>query len=94
MLGRWKCAMSVSVPIETVERDLQSLLGRLRLGETITLISPEGNPLAHLVSLRPASSTADSIPDWEARWDALARRVSQDWNSTKSAVETLTEMRR
>jgi antitoxin (DNA-binding transcriptional repressor) of toxin-antitoxin stability system len=86
--------MSVSVPIETVERDLQSLLGRLRLGETITLISPEGNPLALLVSLRPASSTADSIPDWDVRWDALARRVSLAWKSPKSAVETLTEMRR
>ena len=86
--------MSVSVPVETAEQDLRSLLARLRLGETITLVDAEGLPEALLVSLRAASSQPQSAVDWEARWDALARKVGQAWQSDKSAQEILAEMRR
>ena len=86
--------MSIAVPVETVEHNLENLLGRLHLGETLTLIGSEGNPLAILVSLKPTPSRVETAPDWEARWDALAHRVSQAWRSEKSATEVLAEMRR
>jgi len=86
--------MPMTVPIETAERDLQHLLEQLHLGETITLVSSEGTPLAIVVSLKPASVEVEPVSDWEARWDALAQKVSRAWKSDKSAVEILTEMRR
>jgi antitoxin (DNA-binding transcriptional repressor) of toxin-antitoxin stability system len=84
----------MTVPVETAERDLQHLLERLHLGETITLVSSEGMPLAVVVSLKPAPAEVEPASDWEARWDALAQKVSQAWKSDKSAVEILMEMRR
>ena len=86
--------MSVSVPIETAEHDLRRLLAQLQLGETITLVGSEGAPEAILISLKAAPSRPQSLTDWEARWDALANKVSQAWKGDKSATETLAEMRR
>jgi len=86
--------MAEIVPTETAERDLRSLLKRLRLGETITLVGSEGVPEALLVSLKSPSSELQSRSDWQAQWDALAQKIGQAWNSEKSAVEILTEMRR
>lgn len=86
--------MSVSVPVETAEHDLRSLLAQLKLGETITLVSSKGVPEALLVSLKAAPSQPQSLVDWEARWDTLARKIGQAWKSDKSAQEILTEMRR
>jgi hypothetical protein len=86
--------VSASVPVETAEHDLRSLLAQLELGETITLVGPESAPEALLVSLKAAPSQAQSTVDWEARWDALARKISKAWKSDKSAQETLAEMRR
>lgn len=86
--------MSAVMPIETAEHDLRNLLEQLRLGETVTLVSSEGAPLALLVSLKPAPSKAEPDSDWDARWDALAHQVSLAWKSEKSAVEILAEMRR
>ena len=84
----------MTMPVETAERDLKQLLERLRLGETVTLVNSDGTPLACLVSLKPAPIEAEPISDWEARWDALARKVSQTWKGDQSAVEILGEMRR
>jgi hypothetical protein len=86
--------MSITLPIETAERDLRGLLEELSLGDTVTLVGSEGMPQALLVSLKPASRAVQATPDWEARWDILARRVSDAWRSEMSAVETLAEMRR
>ena len=86
--------MSVSIPVETAEQDLRSLLAQLRLGETITLVDSEGLPEALLVSLKAAPSPPQPLADWEARWDALARKVGQAWKSDKRALEILAEMRR
>jgi antitoxin (DNA-binding transcriptional repressor) of toxin-antitoxin stability system len=86
--------MSITVPIETAERDLRSLLERLRLGETITLVGSQGLPEALLVSLKSVPPETQSVSDREARWDDLAHRVSRAWKSDKSAVEMLVEMRR
>lgn len=86
--------MPITVPIETAERDLRSLLEELNLGETVTLIGSEGMPQALLVSLKPVLRETEAEADWEARWDALARQVSDAWQSEKSAVELLSEMRR
>ncbi len=86
--------MPITLPIETAERDLRSLLEELNLGETVTLIGSEGMPQALLVSLKPVLRETEAEADWEARWDALARQVSDAWQSEKSAVELLSEMRR
>jgi antitoxin (DNA-binding transcriptional repressor) of toxin-antitoxin stability system len=86
--------MPITLPIETAERDLKGLLEELNLGETVTLISAEGMPQALLVSLRPVSREIEGEADWEARWAALARQVSDAWRSERSAVELLSEMRR
>jgi hypothetical protein len=86
--------MPITLPIETAERDLKSLLEELNLGETVTLIGSEGMPQALLVSLKPVLRETEAEADWEARWDALAQQVSDAWQSEKSAVELLSEMRR
>jgi antitoxin (DNA-binding transcriptional repressor) of toxin-antitoxin stability system len=86
--------MSVTIPIETAARELRDLLERLKLGETITLVSKEGKPEALLVSLKPALTQPLSTSDLLAEWDALAEKVSQAWKSDKSALQTLAEMRR
>jgi len=86
--------MPITLPIETAERDLRRLLEELTLGETVTLIGSEGMPRALLVSLKPVLRETEAEADWEARWDALARQVSDAWQSEKSAVELLSEMRR
>jgi hypothetical protein len=87
--------MSMNVPVETVVHDLKHLLEQLHLGETITLVGAEGVPLAVIVSLQPpAPAETEPTSDWEARWDALAQKVSRAWKSEKGAVEILAEMRR
>ena len=86
--------MSLSIPVETAQNDLRSLLEQLKLGETITLVSPDGVPEALLVSLKAAPSQPKSLDDWEARWDVLARKIGQAWKSDRSAQEILAEMRR
>jgi antitoxin (DNA-binding transcriptional repressor) of toxin-antitoxin stability system len=40
--------MSEAVPIKNAEHNLESLLRGLSLGESITLIGPEGSPIALL----------------------------------------------
>jgi hypothetical protein len=84
----------MTMPVETAAHDLKQLLEQLRMGETVTLVNSDGTPLAVMVSLKPAPVEAEPLSDWEARWDALARKVSQAWKSDRSAVEILTEMRR
>ena len=85
--------MSIILPVETAERNLNKLLEELNLGETVTLVGSKGVPRALLVSLKPAPRRFLET-NWEARWDALARKVSAAWQSDKSAVEILSEMRR
>lgn len=86
--------MSITMSIETAERDLRSLLEELHLGETVTLIGSEGTPAALLISLKSAETEPLPASNWEARWDALAQKVSQGWKSETSGVEILAEMRR
>jgi hypothetical protein len=85
--------MPINVPVETVGRDLQSLLEGLNLGETVTLVDAEGVPQALLVSLQPLLRSSQAEADREARWDTLARQVSKAWKSEKGAVELLADMR-
>lgn len=73
---------------------MKRLLEKLSLGDTITLVSSEGRPQALLVSLKPVLRETETEADWQARWDALARQVGDAWQSEKSAVEILAEMRR
>lgn len=86
--------MTIEVPIELAKQNLENLLERLHLGETITLIGPEGMPLAVLVSLKAVPTVPQPISDWEAQWEKLAEEVGHAWKSEKSAVEIISEMRR
>jgi hypothetical protein len=87
--------MPIAVSVKTVADDLQDLLAQLPWGETMTLVDEGGEPLALLVSLKTKPiSQVESGVDWEARWDALAKKISAAWIGDKSAVETLIEMRR
>ncbi len=86
--------MSEALPIKNAECNLEELLKRLPFGESITLIGPEGRPVALLVSLEPGKVERKPVPDWDARMDTLAQKVSRAWTGEKSAVEVLSEMRR
>ena len=86
--------MAKTIPIETAQKDLKRLLDDLRLGDAVTLVGAEGVPQALLISLKATAERPESIPDWDARWDALAQKVSQAWKSDESALEVLTVMRR
>ena len=86
--------MSEAMPIKNAECNLEELLEGLSLGESITLIGPEGGPVALLISLRPGKIMQKSAIDWDTRMDDLARKVSRSWRGEKSAVDVLSEMRR
>lgn len=90
--------MSISVPIKTAKQNLEDLLEQLPLGETLTLIDAEGAPVATVVSLKPAPpapiKAKITSEEWEARWEALAKKVGETWQGDKSALEILSEMRR
>jgi hypothetical protein len=73
---------------------LIGLLEKLNLGESVTLVGSEGVPQALLVSLKPVLRETQVEADSDVRWEALARQVSEAWQSKKSAVELLSEMRR
>jgi hypothetical protein len=47
-----------------------------------------------LVSPKTILHETEAEAVWKARWDTLARQVSDAWQSEKSAVEILNEMRR
>jgi prevent-host-death family protein len=86
--------MSTSVSLETAKHNLEGLLEKLHLGETVTLVNSEGTPVAVLISLKSTPNKPQLVSDWMAEWDALAQKISRAWKSDKSAVEILTEMRR
>jgi hypothetical protein len=46
-----------------------------------------------MVSLK-AGAEVEPAADWEKEWEELAEEVGRAWKSEKSAVETLSEMRR
>ena len=85
--------MTTIMPVETAQKDLKRLLDELQLGETVTLLGSEGVPQALLISLN-AAERPKSVPDWDARWETLALKVTQAWKIDRSALEVLTEMRR
>ena len=87
--------MSVVVPVETAKRELDTLLDRLSLGETVTLVDADGHPRALIVQLQSlASHPTESPEEWFAQLDDLAKRIDAAWTSNKGAVDTLIEMRR
>ena len=86
--------MSEAISIKNAEYNLEELLKGLNLGESVTLIGSEGNPVALLVSLKSKNDERKTISDWDNRLDDLAQKVSRSWKGDKSAAEVLSEMRR
>ena len=86
--------MRTEMTVEAAARDLQGLLTRMHPGETVKLLDTNGEPLAALVSLKERRRRTLSPEDWDARWGSLAKRVSSAWQGDRTAVETLSEMRR
>ncbi len=86
--------MSVEVSVDAAKKNLEDILAKLSPGETATLIGPEGRPMAVLVPLKSSKGTTTQEIDWDAEWEALARKIDSAWKSEKSALEILTEMRR
>ncbi|MBM4033146.1 MAG: hypothetical protein FJ291_15375 [Planctomycetes bacterium] len=86
--------MDAQMTVDAAARDLEGLLRRMHAGETVKLLDTDGEPLAAIVSLRTRRHKVPSPKEWDARWKALAKRVSAAWQGEKTAVETLSEMRR
>ena len=82
-----------------MKRNLKGLLSELSLGETVTLADEDGTPLALLVSLKSEAAptqpiSEQSISEWRAQMESLAKEVDAAWPGEKSALEELAEMRR
>ncbi len=79
----------------SVEAVLQALeqVGPLQFapGELDTLLA-EIQTMREM-DFKPTPVEAEPVSDWDARWDALARKVSQTWKGDQSAVEIWGEMR-
>ncbi len=87
--------MFAVMPVEDVaSNNLMELLKQLHLGETVTLVDADGQPLAVLVGISPSPTQPQTLSDWRNGWETLAQRVGKAWKTQQSAVETLTEMRR
>ncbi|GMU22441.1 MAG: hypothetical protein AMXMBFR13_25270 [Phycisphaerae bacterium] len=56
--------------------------GKIELAENVTL--PEGTPVGVEVVQR----------DWRTEWENFASRVTEQWQGSDSAVETVSKMRR
>jgi len=82
------------ISIESTGPRIRELIERLPAGETVSILGPDGSRVAILLTVRRPKGEAQSFSDWLARLDSLAQRVSKAWNSDKSALETLAEMRR
>lgn len=86
--------MHGEILIDAAGPQLRELLERLPVGETLHIRGADGERVAVLVALRRPSGKPQSFPEWLARLDSLAQRVSKAWQGDKSALETLSEMRR
>jgi antitoxin (DNA-binding transcriptional repressor) of toxin-antitoxin stability system len=85
---------STAISITEAQERLKDLIEELPLGETVTVVNPEGTPLALLVSLNSTPPKPMSAEEWQRRWDILAQKIGESWQGEKSAVEVLAEMRR
>jgi len=81
------------IPLDATGPQLRELLERLPSGETLHIRGPNGERVAVLITLTRPSGKPLSFPEWLARLDSLAQRVSDAWQGDTSAVETLAEMR-
>ena len=86
--------MATTIPVESLGKELKDLLERIPAGEAVTVIRPDGQPVAMLYAVKPHSEPMMSDDELFAQWDELAQRVSKAWKSDKSALEILSEMRR
>ena len=87
--------MDRQISIETVQPDIGQLLNNLQFGETVTFVGPEGTPVALLVSLNPKSAVqVQDVAQWQTAWNNMAQDIGNAWIGDKSALESLSEMRR
>ena len=78
--------MSVEVTVTAAKKNLEEILSKLLPGETATLVSAEGKPMAVLVPLK-SSEDAAKVLDWDAEWETLALEIDLAWKSKKAGEE-------
>lgn len=86
--------MHAEISIDSTGPRIRELLERLPSGETVNILGADGKRVAILVAVSRPTGKPQSFPDWLARLDSLAQRVSKAWEGEESALETLSEMRR
>lgn len=87
--------MSTTIKIAEAQRQLERILQDTPGGESVTLVDASGVPMGVVVSLRfGVPRPAADAREWTRRWDALTTKINAAWNSDKSAVQFLSEMRR
>lgn len=85
--------METTLSLEAVAPALKPVLARLSPGETVQLVDDKGTPVAVVTPLPPPQPKM-SEAEWWAAWEALGKEIDAAWQGSKSAVETLSEMRR
>lgn len=88
-----------TIAVKELPADLVKLIHSLNAGESVTFVGESGKPEAVLVGIdsKQAAFQTNIQPirdDWFADWDKMARAIAKDWKGNRSAVDTLSEMRR
>jgi hypothetical protein len=87
--------MIAQLPTNELTSDrLIQLIEQLHLGESVTLVDTSGRPRAVIVGVSSSTEENKSELNWIASWEELAQKIGEAWQSDKSALEILTEMRR
>lgn len=81
------------IGIRELKANASALVNAVKEHRTQYLITRRGEPVAVLMPVDAVPSPPDPEDVW-ARLEALGQEIAQNWQSEKSAVEILSEMRR
>lgn len=81
------------IGIRELKANASALVNAVKEHRTQYLITRRGEPVAVLMPVDAVPSPPDPEDVW-ARLETLGQEIAQNWQSEKSAVEILSEMRR